>query len=483
MRKTPLALLMPLLLAACAVGPDFVRPDSSVAGSVLPDSALPPRYAQAGDATATPDDAVFWRSFDDPVLARLVDDALSRSFTIEAALARYQRANALWRRARADQLPSVRAEAGASDARLAEVDAPGSTRSDRDSERYDIAAVASWELDLLGRVRRSVEAGRAEIAASAAEVGAIRLLIAGDVARTYVALRGTQERLRVARDNAANQQETLRLVSVRLEAGIGTEFDTARARGQLEVTRARVPALEAELAVHIHHLAVLSARESTELAALFDEAARLPPLPARIAAGTPGELLRRRPDISAAEHRLHAATARVGVATADLFPRFTLSGLIGSAAVGGSDLFTRDSENRRVAVGIDWSFLDQRRVRAGIAAADADAAGALAEYRQTVLQAIEEVENALARYARARDEDAHLQQAAAASRQASQLARTRFEAGAIDLIEVLDAERALLTAEEQLSDARTRAASAAVALYVAIGGGWTSGEGSATEQS
>lgn len=465
MRKTLLSLLTPMLLTGCAVGPDFVRPEPP----------MPARYAQASEVYAPLDETTFWHAFKDPLLSRLIDDALSNNFSIEAALARYDRANALLRGVRADHFPAVRAEAGASDVRRAEADAPGSSRSARDGERYDVAALARWEIDLVGHVRRQVEAGLAQVSASAAQVVASRLLIAGEVARSYVALRGAQQRLRVARDNAANQQETLRLVSVRLDAGIGTEFDTARAHSQLETTRARVPALEAEVAVHTHRLAVLTTRDAAELARQLAEQAALPALPAHIAAGTPGDLLRRRPDIAAAEHRLHAATARVGVATAELFPRFTLSGLIGSAALDSGDLFARDSETRRITLGIDWSFLDQGRVRAGIAAADADAAGALADYRQTVLEAIEEVENALVRYARARDEDSHLQQAAAASRHASQLARTRFEAGAIDLIEVLDTERARLTAEEQLSDARSRAVAAAVALYVAVGGGWSTG--------
>ncbi|MEG3156945.1 TolC family protein, partial [Lysobacter zhanggongensis] len=190
--------------------------------------------------------------------------------------------------------------------------------------------------------------------------------------------------------------------------------------------------------------------------------------------GTPGELLRRRPDIAAAEQRLHAATARIGVATADLFPRFTLGGLIGSQAIDAGDLFERDSETRLVALGIDWSFLDVGRVRARIAAANADAAGELARYQKTVALALEESENALVRYRNTRIEDSHLQQAAEDSTRAAGLARLRYDAGAAGLLEVLEAERTRLQAQDALADVRTRAAIAAIAVYKAMAGGWPS---------
>jgi NodT family efflux transporter outer membrane factor (OMF) lipoprotein len=281
-----------------------------------------------------------------------------------------------------------------------------------------------------------------------------------------------QERLRVARDNAENQRETLRLVQARFDAGRGTEFDTSRARAQLETTLALVPALEADVAVAEHRIAVLTGRTPEALIAELDAPVALPALPDRIDAGTPGELLRRRPDIAAAEERLHAATARIGVATADLFPRFTLGGLIGSQAGDASALFGGDSQTGFVALGIDWSFLDVGRVRARIAAADANAEGELASYRQTVLLALEDTENALIRESRARMEDEHRAQAARDSANAARLAHVRFEAGAVDLFEVLDAQRAQLLAEDALADARTRSTVSVVALYRTMAGGW-----------
>lgn len=454
------------LLAACAVGPNYVRPDTPV----------PARFAQAAtdaqpQALPAPNVA-FWQAFDDAELTRLVEDALDANHDLRVALAHYDSANALLRGAKFDYLPTITAQGEASDARLSADQAPGVARAERDGKSYSVSANASWELDLFGRVRRSVEASRAETAASGADLAALQVAIVGDVARSYFELRGLQERLRVAQENATNQQETLRLVDARFDAGRGTEFDTSRARAQLESTQSRVPALEAQVAVTMHRLAVLTGRAPEALLGELQAPSPLPALPVAPDPGTPGDLLRRRPDVAAAEQRLHAATARIGVATADLFPRFTLGGLIGSQAVDAGNLFERSSETRLVALGIDWSFLDIGRVRARISAADANAAGELARYQQSVLLALEDTENALVRFDRTRAEDAHLETAARDSANAARLARVRFDAGAVDLFEVLDAERTQLQAQDAFADARTRSATSLVALYKAMAGGW-----------
>lgn len=464
------------LLAACAVGPDYVRPDVPTPEHFVQAEAAP---SPAGDNAAATNggvalvtDSEFWRGFDDPLLTRLVEESLSANHDLRIALANYDRANALLRGAKFDYFPTITANAEASDGRASADQAPGVSRADRDAESYSAGVSASWELDVFGRVRRGVESQRAGAQASADDLQALQVTIVGEVARSYVDLRGLQERLRIARENADNQQETLRLVEARFNAGRGSEFDTSRARAQLEATRARVPALEAQVAVTMHRIAVLTGRTPDALIAELDPQQPLPPLPARIDPSTPGDLLRHRPDVAAAEQRLHAATARIGVATADLFPRFTLGGLIGSQAVDSSALFERDSETRLVALGIDWSFLDIGRVRARIKAADADAEGELARYEQTVLLALEDTENALVRHARARVEDQHLEQAALDSEKAAQLARVRYEAGAADLFEVLDAERTKLQAQDAFADGRTRSVNSAVALYKALAGGW-----------
>lgn len=457
--------LLALSLAACMAGPDHVRPG-------LP---LPAQYLESAGvdgATLPAPDAAFWQSFADPQLDALVEAALASNHDLRIALASFERANALSRGARFDHLPTVTASGDAADARLSADEAPGVPRAGRDQESWRAGIGASWELDLFGRVRRDVESHRADAAASAADLAAMQVVIVGEVVHTYIGLRGVQERLRVARANAGNQRETLELVEARLGAGRGTGFDTARARAQLESTLARVPGLQAEVRIHQHRLAVLTGRAPDALVDDLDVTRPLPAMPGALDPGSPGDLLRRRPDIAAAEHRLHAATARIGVATADLFPRFTLGGLIGSQAMDSSALFERDSETRLIALGIDWSFLDIGRVRARIAAADADAAAGLARYEQTVLLALEDVENALVRHARSREEDAHLRRAEEESARAAELAIARYEAGAADLLDVLDSGRTLLQAQDALARARTRTAASAAAIYRALAGGW-----------
>jgi len=464
-------LVLTMALTGCAVGPDYVRPDLPVPGSFAVAPGAGPD--SAGEVVLAPAvDPEFWRGLGDPLLSQLVDAALESNHDLRIALANYDRANALLRGARFDRYPTVAAGGSAASERASADAAPGASREERDLDRYGADIRAGWELDLFGRVRRSVEAQRAERDAAASDLAALQIVIVGEVARSYMELRGLQERLRVARANAVNQRDTLELVEARVGAGRDTDFDRSRARAQLETTLARVPALESAVAVTLHRLAVLTGQAPEALTSQLAGAAPLPALPAPVDAGTPGELLRRRPDVIAAEARLHAATARVGIATADLFPQFTLAGLIGTQALDTGALFGRDAEVRFAALGVDWSFLEVGRVRARIAAADAGAAAALAFYEQAVLLALEDTENSLVRLAKARVEDRHLERAALDSATAARLARLRFEAGAVDLLDVLDAERTQLVAQDAFADARTRSATAAVGLYRALAGGY-----------
>lgn len=462
----PLALAtLAVALAACTVGPDHVRPGTPVPDRFVRGAELPASTNAVADPAAP-----FWHRIGDPLLASLIDDALVANRDLQAALASLDRARALLRGARFDRLPTITAGASGSETQPSRDASPtGDTRAVRS---YSAQANAAWEVDLFGRVRRGVEAQQAEAWATAGDLDALQVAVVGELARTYVDLRGAQERLRVARANADVQRETLRLVETLDTAGRGTAFDTARSRAQLESTLARVPALEAAEAVAMHRLAVLTGRTPDALVERLRTPAAIPSIEARIADETPASLLRRRPDVAAAEHRLHAATARIGVSTADLFPRLTLGGLLGTQAVDAGDLFDGGSRTGLVALGIDWSFLDVGRVRARIRAAEAGAGAALAQYEQTVFSALEETENALVLHARARREAEHLQRAASDSGDAARLARLRYQAGASGLLEVLDAERGRLQAEDALADAQARAASTAVQVYAALAGGW-----------
>jgi len=462
--RLAITVLATALLSACAVGPDFVKPD--VAASAV--------FARAPEASAASvsADAPFWEAFGDPVLSSLVTDALRANHDLRIALARRDQAEALLRGARFDRLPTITADAQGSEARASADQRPGSAREDRTSRSYEAGITASWELDLFGRIRRSVEAGTASAEASAADLRAAQVAVTGDVASAYIELRGLQERLRVARANRDNQQRTLDLVQARLDAGSASEFDATRARAQREATAARIPALEAAEALAMHRIAVLTGRTPDALIAMLSQPAPLPALPARIEPGTPADVLRNRPDVAAAEARLHAATARIGIATADLFPRITLGGLLGSQAGAASALFERDGETGLVALGIDWSFLDVGRVRARIAESGAAGDAALAQYQQSVLRALQDTEDALVRLDRVRQEDAFLQRAALDSTRAADLARLRYQAGATGLFEMLDVERGQLQAEDAFADVRARGALNAIALYKALAGGW-----------
>ena len=454
-----LPLALSVMLTACAVGPDYQAPASVPLAS----------FSQA-DATAEQQasEQRFWSGFNDPQLAALVDRALAQNLDVQTLLARYQGAEALLRGARRDRWPSVTLQAAGGEQHLAEVE-----RTDPNRERveqYSVGAVASWELDFYGRLQRAVEAGEADLSASAADLSALQVAIAGQVASGYFTLRGQQQLLAVAEQNVELQQASLDIVSDRLDAGRGTEFDRVRAQAELDALRAAVPQRQADVQLSLHRLAVLTGQPPAALNEQLAAPQELPPMNARIAVGAPADVLRRRPDIQAAERRLAAATARIGVATADLFPRFTLGALLGSVAGSDGDLFTAGAESRSVTLGIDWTFLDVEGVRARIAAADATGAERLAQYQQAVLLALEETENGLVRYRHAQERSRWLLASSEAAQAAVDQARLRYEQGYIEYFEVLDAEQQLTGVRSDLVQSRIETATAMVSVYRSLAG-------------
>ena len=432
MRKSIVLLAALAWLSGCAVGPDYqpVEPDA------------PERFLEAPQASAgSADEQRFWAGFEDPMLAGLIQQTLDANRDLRAALARYQRAEALLRGSRAEQLPSVGVSASAAEQHLADVERTPPGAGDDRVELYQAAAGLSWELDLFGQL-----------------------------ATSYFELRGLQQQLLVARSNVDNQRQSLEIVRSRVNAGRGTAFDEVRAIAQLEATRAVIPDLQAAVRGRMFRIAVLTGQNP---AALVDELAPPAPLPESlpvIPVGSPGEVLRRRPDIRAAERRLAAASARIGVATADLFPSFSLDALIGSVASDSGDLFSAGAESRRVALGVDWTFLDFGRVRSRIDAADADSRAALANYEQTVLLALEETETQLVRYARSRERSERLGAATDAAGEAAELARTRYRQGFIGFFEVFAAEQELIDTRDALIESRTAETLAMVNIYRALAG-------------
>lgn len=449
------------LLAGCAVGPDYREPQA----------AVPQTYVRAEGVRYSAEEPVgqFWTVFDDAGLDRLVSDALAANQELRIATARLDEARALRGAARLDLGPAVTAGAGYTERRVASAQAGGGPR---DTRGYAAGFDAFWELDFFGRTRRELQARNAQLDAAQAGVFDAQVAITAEVARTYFDLRGNQLRLTVARRNVDNQGESLALTRARLDAGSGTELDTARATAQLTATRASIAPLEAAVARNVHTLGVLTGRPPAALRASLELPSDLPVIPALTAVGSPADLLRRRPDIRISERELAAATARVGVAIADLFPRVTFTGTLGRAAGSIDALGDRGSDTHLIAPGISWAAFDLGQVRAQIAASRARNDGALARYQQTVLRALQETEDALVTHARARERLGELEQSAAASRTAARLARLRFENGAVDFLQVLDAERSLLEAEDGLAQGRTDTATSLVSVYKALGGGW-----------
>ncbi|TAA42211.1 efflux transporter outer membrane subunit [Pseudoxanthomonas winnipegensis] len=455
------------LLAACTVGPDYVRADAPRAETFV----QAPVTAQVAGSESTAE-REFWRAFNDPQLSSLVERALLQNHDVRIALARYDQARALSRDAGYARLPQLDANAQAERVRSSADQAPGVDRDGRDTHNYVGGLGVSWELDLFGRLRRASEASRADAQAASADLAAMQVAIAASVAQGWFELRGLQSQLDIARENAATQERTLKLLQARTEAGFSDAFDVDRGRAQLEATLARIPSLEAAEAVAANRIAVLVGATPESMAAELMTSGALPTLPAAPLPGTPSDLLRRRPDVAAAERRVAAATARVGVATADLFPRFSLGALFGTQALGSGALFTRDSETRVLSLGLDGGFLNVGRVRARIAAANAQTAQDLAAYQQTVLRALEDTENALVRVDRSRTESAHLDQAAQAGTRAAQVARLRLDNGGIDTLDMLEAERTRLDSQDAAIQGRVRSGVAMVQLYAALAGGW-----------
>lgn len=456
--KTFSTIAIATLLTGCAVGPDYVEPDQVAPGT----------YSSVSPTAIRADSETFWHGFNDPVLQRLIDSTLSENYSLQAIVARHRGAGALLRQTRRDQWPSLTAFAGASDEKLADIETQTGTPDEL--EVYEVGAALQWEIDLFGRLARATQASYASFEASGADLQAAQVALVGQLAASYFELRGLQEQLQVAEQNVALQQSSLEIVSSRLEAGRGTTFDVLRARAQLDTTRAIVPELRAAIKANMHRIAVLTGSTPGSLNEELSHAVNLPESLPGIAPETPGEVLRRRPDIRAAERRVAAASARIGVATADLFPRFTLAGLTGTLASSGSDLFSDGSEYRRIAFGVDWTFLDMARVRARVDAADAEAEAALADYRESVLRALEETETWLTRYHHAGTRVRLLSGAEQAAVQAVAQARVRYEQGYIDYFELLTAELELTRARDSLVRSETDRVLAMVNVYRSLAG-------------
>jgi multidrug efflux system outer membrane protein len=463
MRKL-ITLLAALSLTACAAGPNYIRPDTP----------LPKEFAGASATTFNAAEDVpsrFWTVFDDEVLSGLIEEALTANHDLRIAASRFNEARALRREAAFDFGPVITANGSALRTRFSDVETNNIASGEGAVDVYDARFDAAWELDFFGRVRRGYEARRAELEGTVASLEDTLVSVTSEVARNYFELRGLQSRYDVARRNAQVQKSSLELTQARREAGSGTDLDVARAQSQLSTTLATLPDLESAIVRTKYRIAVLLGRAPGDLDARL-AAKPLPAMPAFTPVGDPTEWMRRRPDVRVAERDLAAATARIGIAVGDLFPKVSLVGNFGWTALDFDRLGEADAESYRFGPSISWAIFDLGHVQARIAAAQARADGSLARYEQTVLRALEDTEGALTTYSKALEREASLQEAAEASGVAAGLASVRYEEGVSDFLLVLDAERTQLEAEDRLAQSRAASATALVAVYKALGAGW-----------
>jgi multidrug efflux system outer membrane protein len=443
-------------LAACAVGPKYHSPQTPT---------VEPRNADAHFTAAAPP-AAWWRQFGDPVLADLEARALAGNLDLHVAIARVRSARAAFNEAQYNYAPHVPLDGSYS---RSKEQFPGFTANRIDIASTSVGFDASWEIDLFGHVRHQTAAARAVVGAEQASLADAQVTLAAEIARNYFELRGTQRQIDVARDNLHNQREALRLTQVRYEAGRVTELDTDSALARLKATESTLPLLEASEKRYGYRLAVLLGVPPGQLDAQL-VAVPVLAMTAPLPIGDVSLLLRTRPDVRVAERNLAAATERVGVATAELFPRVSFTGFVGFLSGDTSQLGKAASRAWLVNPAVSWPGLDFGSVRARLRAADAQADGALAAYQKAVLIALEDFENACVGYSTQEARLASVIEQAQASRRAEQLAEIQYREGSINFLVLLDAQRTLLQAEDELAQAETAANTGAVAVYKALGG-------------
>ncbi len=460
-------LLMPsllvLALAACAVGPDYRAPDTAAAHLSAADQ---PGAPKAFDRNRF--EAAWWRQFDDPVLNQLVAQSLADNRELRVAFARLKSARAIRDDVSNDALPTVTSRASSD---LGKGQIPGQSDHRVNSERYDLGLDMAWELDLFGRIQRQLEASEAQQDAAEADLQQLQVSLIAELVDAYGQLRGAQLREKIAMANLKTQQDSRAITQTLNEAGVGNELDVVRADARLAAVEATVPQLQAEQVRARNRIATLLGQRPDTLSVDLSPA-QLPAIAKALPIGDPAELLKRRPDVRSAERQLAAATANVGVATADLFPRVSLSGFLGFTAARGSQLGSSAAQAWALGPSITWAAFDLGSVKARLRGANAEAEGALASYEQQVLLALEESENAFSDYSKRQQRLLALLRQSEASRKAAELASIRYREGTVDYLVLLDAVRERLSAEDAQAQAEVELYSGVVAIYKALGGGW-----------
>jgi outer membrane protein, multidrug efflux system len=493
----PASGLIVMLLAACTVGPTFVRPTPEVPPHWSARATAPPvaQDRQSSSQSAIPMSSVteqsgdfraWWSVFDDSMLTSLIERATSSNLDLRTAMLRIDEARAQRAVSAAAYWPKLSVDAAYSRQRLSETTPTGSLFSSVGNlqlpggagisipnpyNQYQLSANASWEVDLFGRVRRSVEAADANVQVSVEDQHSVLVSVLADVAQSYLELRGAQARLHTAKENLATIEELLDLTRQRRAAGLTTYIDVSNSAAQATATRAELPAFELQITLNVNQLSQLVAREPEALRGELDSPAPLPSVPTNVPLGVPAELARRRPDIREAEANLHAATAQIGVAVADLFPRLTLAADGGFQSETAGKLLQWASRFGSMGPTLDVPVFDRGRWKA-VRLYNVRAQQAALAYQRTVLNALREVENAIAAYGADQQRRSWLDATVTENRDALRLSRQRYETGLSNFIDVLDAERTLQQNQLSLDDSTTAVTTDLVGLYRALGGGW-----------
>lgn len=464
MRGTPFRIaLIPVMvcMVGCAtVGPDFQRPRA----------ALPERW----DDNSLAVHVTWWRGFDDPELSSLVERAAASNLDIRIATTRWMQARAARRVTGSGTAPSVDASGSYQRARSSEnglLDISG-LDGKKNFSVWQPGVGASWELDLWGRVRREVESANAGVQASADLRRGVLLVVVAETARDYLQLRGNQAQQSIVRQNLQMARHSQRLTAVRLADGVATRLDAAEASAQVSMIEAQLPALENERVRLVNALGLLLGEPPRALAHELEAVAPLPPIPASVPLGLPSELAERRPDIRAAEARLHAATADLGVAAGAFYPKLTLSANVGLQATHADDLGTWASHVFGVGPAFSVPIFEGGRLKGQLALRDAQQQEAMLDFQRTVLNAWHEVDDAMSDYGSRQARHAKLAETVGQDRVALETANRQYVAGATDFLQVLTVQRDLLAAQQALAASATEVSTSLVALYEALGGGW-----------
>lgn len=460
-------------LAGCALGPDYVAPTLPLSSAYIGQAAIAarPQPPQLADGEA------WWRGFGDPLLNATIERALAQNLDLAQAAARVSQAQAGLRIATAALLPSGSVETRGTKVRNSTMTPTGRVLSatpgfDRDGALYEANALAGWELDVFGGSRREQEAARAEYNAAQIGVAAARLAIAAQTADTYLVLRGLQSRLDIAKAQVSTQERLVGLVRLQHQQGVVADLQLQQAQGVLAQTQASVPVLEEGIDAALNAMDVLLGAQPGTYRGDFSRVAPVPLAPAIADAGGPADLIRRRPDLVVAEQRLRASNARIGAATAEYFPKISLSGLAGTATTSASTAFQDPATQLQGVAGLRWRLFDFGRVGAEVKAAKGRHAEALAAYQQAVLRATADVEDAFSGLVKREAQERALADGETSLAKARAQATAAYGVGAVSLLDVLDAETRLLAVRDARAQARTEAARAAVRSFRALGGGW-----------